>query len=378
MNYVIPITFISFYASPAKAWLTVTGGLFFSALGSLVVWIFIRQWEQTILKDCHIQIQSIKESFKLPETFQENPNIFLEEEKLRLLESTIALQKEQLEEKKQQMIKLSIEKESFQHQMDKLIEEMESIKSYCNQQVEEYKILLADHQKTIIDLRDALQAKHHVTMQLESKVRDLSYEIKTILKIAEGPQEVIQEALPIYSQNEEVMTAYEQENGQIQTFEEALMLLKRSVDSVQRMPGPPHLTKSQHFKNLPFENYALDLRRLFDHFQNETEGVLFVYSQKEEKILFVTNPIEKLIEISPEKFQKTFQERIQQEKEEWQRAISQLSFKNESKITLSFKNRQGKEVSLTCLLSMIPTGIFRHTILGVLFSDQKISSKIFL
>ena len=115
-----------------------------------------------------------------------------------------------------------------------------------------------------------------------------------------------------------------------------------------------------------------DLRRLFDHFQNEVDGVLFVFSPKEEKVLFVTEQIDKLLGINSERFLKSFQEVIQETKEDWYRAINQLSFKNESKVILPMKTRTGQEIPVTCVLGMIPTGNFRHNILGVLFSQKHI------
>lgn len=380
--YWVPLFFLSIYASPRKSWTLLLMGLFLSTAGAICFWLILRHREQKF----ESQIQSIKNTFseKKETSPQPIPPPIIDEEKVLLLEKAITMHEQKqlanaklLEDKQQLIAKMTKDNEHYQQQAENLKEEIDAIKNYLNEQVTHYKNLLSDHQKTITELRDAVQAKQQVTMQLESKVRDLSYEIKTILQIAEGPQESVISPRPPSFHTERYTEAKSNENGHIQTFEEALMLLKRSLDSAQRMPGASHFTKSQRFKDLPFENYALDFRRLFDHFQHEAEGVLFVYSQKEEKMLFVTDLIDNLLGMTGEKFIKSFPEIIHECKQEWNNAINQLSFKNESKVSLSMKSKTGEDLLVTCLLGVIPTGLFRNHVLGVLFSDSKISNSTY-
>jgi UPF0242 C-terminal PAS-like domain/Uncharacterised protein family (UPF0242) N-terminus len=373
--YWIPLVVLSIYASPRKGWILLLTGLLLSIVGALCLWLLMRQREQSMEN----QIQNLKDSLSLqkapPAPIPPPP---IDEEKLHSLEQALETHERKhlessrlLEDKQQLILKTVKDNERYQMHVENLKQELDTVKSYLNEQLTHYKSLLQDHQKTIADLRDTLQSKQQVTMQLESKVRDLSYEIKTILQIAEGPQEITSDK-PSYATPKELPPEIrESESDHIQTFEEALMLLKRCLDSAQRMPGASHFAKSQRFKDLPFENYALDLRRLFDHFQHEAEGILFVYSHQEEKMLFVTDQIDNLLGISGEKFIKTFQEIIHEGKEDWNKAVNQLSFKNESKVVLSMKTRTGQETPVTCVLGVIPTGLFRNHVLGVLFSDAK-------
>jgi len=382
--YWIPVVALSAYSSSDKSWTLLVTGLMLSAIGTISLWLLIRKWEQEMQHNFQNRIQTHKDSFLQPQASLEGSNP-QDEEKMQSLERALHDQDrrqiecdKELEERRQINAKITKENERYQHHIETLKQELEGVKNLLNEQLAHYKNLLNDHQKTISELRDALQSKQQVTMQLESKVRDLSYEIKTILQIAEGPQEKSSDKQfnpstrePSLNHTVKESSSEERESsGQIQTFEEALMLLKRCLDSAQRIPGASHFVKSKRFKDLPLENYALDLRRLFDHFQNEVEGILFLFSHKEEKMLFVTEQIDKLLGINAEKFLQTFQELIHDGKEEWNSAINQLSFKNESKVIIPMKSRTGQEIQATCVLGMIPTGIFRNHILGVLFSEE--------
>ena len=283
----------------------------------------------------------------------------------------------ELEAKSEEAARYSKEKERHRQHAEALQQELAHAKNTLNDQIEHYRMLLGEHQQTIADQRQDLQAKQQLSAHLESKVRDLSYEIKTILQIAERPQELPLEnkpAPPMLHLDEEPPTqdrTASDPDSQVQTFEEALMVLKRTLDMAQRITGASHFGKSSRFKDLPVENYALDLRRLFDRLQSEGESAILVYAQKEDKLLFVNDQIKNLLGISPEKFQQSFPEVIQEGKDEWNRALGQLSFKNDSKVSLSMKTRTGQELQVTCVLGIISAGIFRNHIIGVLFADAK-------
>ena len=149
-----------------------------------------------------------------------------------------------LEDKQHLLFKTVKENESYQVQVDNLKQELDTVRHYLNEEVAQYKSLIMDHQKTIADLREAVHSKEQVTTQLESKVRDLTYEIKTILQIAEGPRATISDT-PLASPfaKESSPAVWENENREIHSFQDALMLLKKSLDSAQRMSGASHFFK---------------------------------------------------------------------------------------------------------------------------------------
>ena len=253
--YWLPLVILSLYASSNKSWALALAGLALSSLGAMVFWLLMRQWEHAHLNDFNTQIQTLKESLK-PQEPVPPPQPIIDEEKVNSLEMAIITKEKIIEEKQQLLAMAQKENERYQHHVDSLKQELDTVKNYFNDQLTDYKNLLTDHQKTIADLREALQSKQQVTMQLESKVRDLSYEIKTILQIAEGPQEPAKEPPSLTLSKEKPIDLHVRNDDHIHTFEEALMLLKRCVDSAQRMPGASHFAKSQRFKDLPFDNYA--------------------------------------------------------------------------------------------------------------------------
>src|SRR5262249_44441707 len=198
------------YASSNKSWALVLAGLALSSLGAMVFWLLMRQWEHAQLNDFNAQIQTLKDSFKPQEPIpQPPPQPIIDEENVLSLEMAISTKEKIIEEKQQLLAKAQKENERHQHHVDSLKQEVDTVKNYFNDQLTDYKNLLTEHQKTIADLREALQSKQQVTMQLESKVRDLSYEIKTILQIAEGPQEPTKEPPPLSLPKEKTIDLHE-------------------------------------------------------------------------------------------------------------------------------------------------------------------------
>jgi hypothetical protein len=121
------------------------------------------------------------------------------------------------------------------------------------------------------------------------------------------------------------------------------------------------------FRDLPINNYTLDLRRLFDSLRSENAGVVFVYSQKENKLLFTNNVVKNVLGWSPEKFTQDFQEIVQDGLQEWKNAVSQLLIKGETNTRLVIKTKSGQDMMFQCQLGIIPTGIFRNHVIGVLY-----------
>ena len=78
-------------------------------------------------------------------------------------------------------------------------------------------------------------------------------------------------------------------------------------------------------------------------------------------MLFVTEQVYQLLGISGEKFIKTFQEINRDFKEEWSKAVNQLSLKNESKVILSMKtsarNRNGSDMRFRSRYPQVPFAI---------------------
>lgn len=380
--YLVPMVLLCAYVGyTGKGLMLLAFGLFLCASGSLAFFVLIRKWEEGLIAEhTHEPADEPEVVQKIPEIDPEHlralEKVILEyETQVSQLASELESKDSELESLHEEVHTLSRNKDTQYKMVESLQYEFNQFKKIANDQISEQQILLAEHQQTIIEQRSLLETRQQMVSQLDGKVRDLNYELKTILKIAEKPFEpsypaqvmpqVTRVQLPIHSHDEETAL------GHVQNFEEALVQLKRCLDMSQRMTGASHFGQQSRFKDLPLENYALDLRRLFDRLQNDCSGTVLVYSTKENKLLFVSDQVKHLVGLYPEKFIQSFQESLIENNEEWNRAINQLSFKNDSKAMLTLKTRAAQEILIHCAMGIIPTGIFRHYLIGVLYQESK-------
>lgn len=203
----------------------------------------------------------------------------------------------------------------------------------------------------------------------------MTYEIKTLLQLAEIANQPSFDPTEQQDLSEEPSVQLEfnlspqaDPDKDAKVMENASIQLKRCIDIAQKITGGSHYrTGSPRFRELAGDNYTLDLRRLFDGLRHENSGLILFYSQKENKILFVSNQARNFLGWGTDKFLQTFFHIIEPSMESWNNGLSQLAFKNQAKVEISMKNRSEQDVPMHGLLGIIPTGIFRNHILGVFF-----------
>src|SRR5690606_434777 len=121
------------------------------------------------------------------------------------------------------------------------------------------KLLLVDSQKTITEQRECIDKKLQQIAQLEIKVSDLTYEIKTLIQLAE----IENQSMPIYSSlpleqagsiypplsdifEEEISCLPEKK---VRNSMQANIQLKRCIDIAQKITGASHYyNTSSRFK----------------------------------------------------------------------------------------------------------------------------------
>jgi len=101
--------------------------------------------------------------------------------------------------------------------------------------------------------------------------------------------------------------------------------------------------------------------------RGEQGALIVVYSQKENKLLFVNNEAKALLGWSPEKFVADFSSIVHEGFNDWRRALSMLANASDSQARILAKAKQGQEMILNCHLGVIPTGLFRNYVIGVLY-----------
>lgn len=268
--------------------------------------------------------------------------------------------------------------EQLEKKIEALTVDYEQFQNTSREYQEQNRILLHEHQQTIHEQRENLEKKQQQITLLEGQVRDLHYEIKTLMEVEER-QSIVRFPTDRFPSDrlrqrefEFVIPTEEDEDlappPQVHCAEEASQQLKRCLDIAQKITGGQYMNqKPSRLKDLPVENTALEMRRLFDNLRSENQATILLYSPKENKLLFVNNPIKSILGWSPDKFVQQFSSLVIEGAEAWKQSINQLSFKNESYANLLIASKAGHHVSVNCHLGLIPTGSFRHYVLAVLY-----------
>ena len=383
--YVATVLLLALYSQvAAQSWSTLAFGLFLGMCGSLVSLILLLRWENSTR-------ESLKKTFlasrarndHLPETSfpKENPSY-------NFLEMTAALSESQakhlelvaeLNKSNDQLHKFEIEKNQFQQRIDDIYREFNSYKSSTEEDLERKTVLLTEYQETINQQREVIKRKQDQIIEHESKIHDLNYEVKTLLQLADYDKTTARSTegtivgetaatYDIHPSQEDETEYFPMLDNQVKTPEEASAQLKRCIDISQKITGATHFnSESSRFKDLPIDNFALDMRRLFDSLRSENVCTVVVFSQKENKILFANNQAKSLLGWSVEKFVQNFQEIIQEGNQEWRKGISQLATTSESRVRLLLKTKSNQNLLVHCHLGIIPRGTFRNHIIGVLY-----------
>ena len=138
--------------------------------------------------------------------------------------------------------------------------------------------------------------------------------------------------------------------------------LHRYIEKAEHLTGVDHLGylggKSPRFLDLSIEGYAIDKRRLFDSFKDETGGVVFIYSLAEKKFLFVSPGVKELTGWSQEKFMKEFARLVVRGYPEWDEALGKFKAMKELALRMGILNRAGEAQTVDCYMGLIGKGDF--------------------
>lgn len=388
-GYLLPVMGFSFlYSDSQESWFLLGLGLLMAASGSLLFYGLFLGWESEVIPEQ--EEEAVEEEETAP---QVSPELIAElEAKKQRLEDLEKV----LKEKEQQNLQLSglleaktceIESvfsenrkqaQAFQDQQASLQADFSEQRRMLLDEIDKLRTLLIDHNQTILEQRENLERKSQQMTQLENKVRDLNYELKTILHLSEKTIS-LQETVPQPSVSPVIKAKHEElrpfVNSVVQTEEEASLQLKRCLDVAQGMTGASHFGSNSRFREFSAGHFALDQRRLFDRLRTEEASTIFVYSLQDNRMLFVNDQVKLLLGLTAERFVQGFAEIAQPGMESWNEALRQLSFRNEVHIQLPLKSRFGEEIVVDCLLGIIPTGIFRNQIIGIIYSNTHLQER---
>lgn len=372
--YILPVVVLSLYASlfftSSHSFGILSIGVLLTVAGSTLIYLFDKREkpQQTPLFTQKI----VETSLPLPEidtTQLEEQQALIGEYQKEL--SVLSRQNDALSGAIEELTKA---KEGLEKKIESADHDFRLFQENTKQQQEQTQQLLHEHQKTIHEQRETLEKKQQLITQQEGQIRDLHYEIKTLMEVEER-QSIIRFPMERQRQREFDFTPSPPEDQdtsisppQVHCPDEASQQLKRCLDIAQKITGGQYMqNKPSRLKDLPVENTALEMRRLFDNLRSENQATILLYSPKDKKMLFVNNPIKSILGWTPEKFVNQFQDLLIDGGDSWAQSIKQLAFKNESRASLLFSAKSGQHIALNCHLGLIPTGSFRHFVLGVLY-----------
>ncbi len=423
--YLIPLLFLAFYniglMPPQKNWTFLSIGFFLVACGTLILILLLYYWEEAIQIKKHHNILPLPEqlfytpieketkvtsldpglTFSYPEK-DESIEPLESTKELNLLQNAIKESQERLdlstkalEHKNRELQEIEKENEKLTLKAQQIAQDFSDYKLFSEEQLRQKQLQLSSLQQIVEDQRTEMEKRQEQIHQLDTKVHDLSYEIKTLLYLNEeaapAPLTTPKKEWEIYeaiSDNqffaEEAMRNPHDSvdddlpiERAISTPIEATNLLKKCINIAQKLTGANYFSnESSRYREFSSSYCAIDQRRLFDSLRGENGALILVYSQKDHKVLFVNNQSKNLLGWSPEKFVSDFSSIIQEGLGDWKKALSTLSGLQDSQAQLLVKTsqarflaktKQGQEIILNCHLGVIPTGLFRNYIIGVLY-----------
>lgn len=424
--YLIPLLFFASYSiglmSLNKSWSILSLGLLLITCGSFVLILLIYYWEKGLKgqtseeptahsrqlaffpNDKETKVTSIDPSLALirnsPSPIEADAPLKESVKELSLLQAALEENQEQykslqeeLELKEQAFIKIEEENKQLQVKAQQAAQDFSDYKLFSEEQLKQKNMQIAALQQMIEDQRAEMEKRQDQIYQLDTKVHDLSYEIKTLLYLHEeensskaSSKPVVKSESPFKITSSSSLTEQPDaplpssatigllEDNQsekeklISSPIEATALLKKCLNIAQKLTGANyHSNEASRYREFSSSHYTIDQRRLFDSLRHETSGLIIMYAPKDNKLLFVNNQCKNIVGWSPEKFTSDFFQIFQEGLIDWKRAVAALSSSSESQSRLLAKTKNGQEVLLNCHLGLIPAGLFRNYIIGIFY-----------
>lgn len=373
-------------------------GLLISAFALVAIVLLLRKWERkmqlSVTSLVQAKLQHLNADSKIQEEHQfdhykhqieELQKMFEEsqrgyEHQIDLLHSSIAKSKQQadelyfeLERKEKEVRQITLTLEGVKKEMASQMEHQLHTHREIEEALSHKESLLSEYNHTISEQRMVIEKKQRYIAKLEGKVSDLMYEIRSLLQLEDpvssssSPSPSFVDAAVDAVALDEFPETYSSSGA---TTYDLSIQLQRYIQIAQNFTGAEHLGyvngKSPRFFDVSFDSYAIDLRRLFDSFREETIGIIFVYSQMEEKFLFINNFVRTVLGWSSEKFMKDFPQLIEMGYPDWYQALAKLPSLKETQVRLVIRSKTGEEILFQCFMGLISQGPFSNHAIGIL------------
>lgn len=392
--YLLPLIFIGFTShnlmSRQNSWMVLTLGFFIIACGTVALMLLMSYWEEALKKQesepmafatltgrTHDPVEQETKVTALNYVDQSSRTIELSllQQTISELEGQQTALMEDIKLKTEAARVLDAEKKELSVQIEQLSKENAECKARAELELSKKTEMLDALQKIVDEQRTEIEKRLEQIQQLDTKVQDLNYEIKALLYLHDNEPEAPQ-PLPkaeIVKLPEEEMDAIPHCQT-VRTSIEASALLRRCIDTAQKLTGqyPYYGNEASRYREASYPlPITLDQRRLFDGLHSENSGLILVYSQRENKVVFANQQVVPLLGWSQEKCTMHFLSLFHDGGAEWNKSIGLLGSSPEVQTRLLFKTRHGSEKLMHCHLGSIPTGLFKSYIIAVLYPDSQ-------
>ncbi len=407
--YLIPLLFFATYSiglmSRNKSWLVLSLGLLLITTCSLILVLLLSYWENNLKKQVvnppipvrydtsEPKVTSLDLAYEKEQMLSEyEPKSSSNE--LGLLETVNEYHEqnsklqEQIENLHRTLDTFADENKVLKNAAERSEQDLEDYKLFSEEQLKQKQLQINNLQQMIDDQRTEMEKRQDQIQLLDTKIYDLSYEIRTLLHLNDSEKDEVtvekSSGIPIrqviHEFNSEMensssmavmaeeATENETANQPIKTAIEATALLKKCINNAQKLTGANfNSPEALRYREFSSTHYNIDQKRLFECLRSESNGLVIVYSPKDNKVLFANNMAKTLLGWSPEKFSSDFFNVIQEGMTYWKKALSLLSPTTDSQARLLAKTKQGHETLLNCHLGVIQSGLFRGYVIGVLY-----------
>lgn len=382
--YFVPLLGLSIYGAwvPREIgdWNILSLGFLLTACGSLVLFLLMMRWEATVNLSLGSAVAEQSAGIGAESDTSRQEVDYAEYELVkRSLDEAQQTQIHLLNEidlLTGEMQKLSLTNKEVVLQSEKVQAELEQTRRTTRHQLELQQNHIRELQEVVADQKAFTEKKQQQMLHLETKVGDLTDEIKTLLQNTDDENESlpVERSEPSFSDKYSLTAkrdAFPQPSSTIQSsadsIQEASRQLDLCLDIAQKIKGSQRFgSQIYSFLDSPADSFSLDLRRLCDRLRSEAQSIILLYSPKDNHLLFASNQIKLLTGWSPEKFAQNFSEMLVDETD-WRYGVSSLAMSSEVQIKFQLRTRSSQNIAVHANLGMIPTGIFRNHIIAVLY-----------
>lgn len=379
--YLIPIlllvTYSALWIPPHDRLQMLAMGILCAMTGTVIVTLGMKRWELSLTNHTAHNLSQATHEVSEPDDEAERlqQTLSMSQE----LQDSLAQELQQQQEIQQQIL---TEKDDLQHQVEQLTESLSAQHERFTDLLKAKEGQIQEYQQTIFDQQTQLEKRQKQVITLENTARDLKYELKTLIDLTdriqsidvEAPQQDLEHAPSPPPEDPGLAWAMSRADGVAISPIDPTTQLKRCINMAQKLTGARHLTGHlPRFQDLSVDGYALDLRRLCDSLSSEGSNLILLYSQKDAKLLFVSERIRGLLGWTPEKFVQDFASLVTEGQEEWFEALHQSVGSQPSQVTIAVKSRAGDSRHLLCHVGVVPTGIFK---MHVVVIAQQVTSDL--